>query len=120
MIKTRATRNRAHRTTVRVPADHDVPHAQDRDRIFHGGRYATWFWTVGWHNVPRVADHEQFARLALGEELGHDATVRAGDEQRLRILCRCELLEKLDTLRKDLALKAQEAVDDVTHGVLQI
>jgi hypothetical protein len=35
-------------------------------------------------------------------------------------LCRRELLEQLDALRINLALKAQKTVNNVTHRVLQI
>ena len=102
-----------------MAADHDVLDAQHRDRIFDGGRNAAGLGAVRRHNIAGVTNHEQFARFTLRKEFRHNTTVRAGDKQRLGILCRRELLEQLDTLRINLALKAQKAVNDVTHEVLQ-
>ncbi|MNQ83423.1 hypothetical protein D3C85_985010 [compost metagenome] len=120
MVKARATRNGAHRAAVGVATDHDILHAQHRDRILDGGRDAAGFWTVRRHDVAGIANHEQFAWFTLRKEFRHHAAVRAGDEQRLGMLRRRELLEELNALRIDFSLKAQEAVDDVTHGVLHV
>ncbi len=112
-----AGRNRGHRTAIGMPADHDVRHAQRGDRIFDRRRHAARLRAVRRHDVARVADHEQVARLALRDELRHEPAIRARDEQRPRILAACEIAKQRGARRIGVALELQEAFDDVLHRV---
>ncbi|MCY1174237.1 hypothetical protein D9M73_144310 [compost metagenome] len=49
----------------------------------------------------------------MGDELGYDARVSAGNEHRPWPLGRGEFLEELFLLRKDLMMKMQKAVNDM-------
>jgi hypothetical protein len=52
----------------------------------------------------------------LGQQLRHDAAVRAGDQQRAWALSCSESPKKGRSLGESVALKLQETIDDVLHG----
>jgi hypothetical protein len=63
------------------------------------GRHAARFCAVGWRDIASVADDEHVARLPLGRQLGNDAAIRAGDEQRAGRLCMGQLMKQLRPLQ---------------------
>jgi hypothetical protein len=52
----------------------------------------------GRHDVAVIADDEHLARLLLGHQLGYDAAVRAGNEQRPGRLSMRQLVEQIGPL----------------------
>jgi hypothetical protein len=107
--------DRRHRAAIRVTADHDVRNAERNQRIFDGRCYAARFGPVWRHDVSGVADHEEIARIALSNELGHHPAVRARDEQRARSLAGGQSSEEIGALREDVALKPEKPFDDVVY-----
>ncbi|CAI8898754.1 hypothetical protein EMIT0194P_310024 [Pseudomonas serbica] len=55
--------NCRYRAAVGMAADHDVGHAEHRDRVLHRGRHTTWMGAVGGHDVAGVTDDEQLAEV---------------------------------------------------------
>src|SRR5438045_4214219 len=70
-----------------MTADHDVAYAEDVDRKLDGrsGRISAGDVRTG-NDVADVFYDEKIAGLALRDQLRQDTRVRAGDEQRMRIL----------------------------------
>ncbi len=116
LVETGAGRDGAHRAAVRVAADHDVADPEHRHRVFHRGADPAGLRPVAGDDVAGITDHEEFAGLALGQQFGDHPTVRAGDEQCLGGLPGGQGLEQLRARRVGVALEAEKAVDDVTHG----
>ena len=98
--------DRLHGAAVGVAANDDVAHVQGRHGKFHRGADAARLRPVRRHDVARVADDEELARLALRHQFRHHAAVRAGNEQGLGRLSRRQGLEQLAALRKNLFLEA--------------
>ena len=71
-----------------MAADDDVADAQGFDGKFDGGGggIGVAARAGGRDDVADVFDDEQIARLALRDEFRQHARIRAGDEQRVRIL----------------------------------
>ena len=95
-----------------MAADDDVVHAQRQHSVFDGGGDATVHLPVGRHHVADVAGDEQVAGGTLGDQLGNDARIRAGDEHRPRPLAIGELLEQRLLLGKDLPAEMLESIDN--------
>ena len=105
------------RAAAGMAADDDVRHLQPDDGELDRRRHAAHEAVVLRHEVARVAEHEQLARLGLREQERIDARIAARDDERLGRLAGRELLEQLAILRIDVALKRANAGDDVVHGV---
>ncbi|CAI8774316.1 conserved hypothetical protein [Pseudomonas sp. IT-P260] len=101
-----------HGAAIGVAANDDVLHAQRQYRVFDGGGNAAVHLAIRRYDVADVTGHEQIARRALGDQLGHDARVGTGDEHRPWRLRRGEFLEEFFLLREDLMMKMQKAVND--------
>ncbi|MNP41737.1 hypothetical protein D3C76_1354530 [compost metagenome] len=107
---------RTHGATVGVAADDDVVYAQCQHGVFDGAGNAAVHLAIRRYHVTDVTGHEQVARRTLGDQLGDDARVGAGDEHGTRGLRGGELLEQLLLLGEYVMVKTQEAVDDVLQG----
>src|SRR5262249_10057819 len=69
-----------------------------------------------WNDVADIFDDEQIAGLALGDELGEHARIRAGDEQRVRILSFLrQLAEQLAIIAKLFVAKFMNDFDELVH-----
>jgi hypothetical protein len=96
-----------------VAADDDVLHAQCQHRVFDGSGNAAIHLPVRRNDVADVTGDEQIARRAVGDELGNDARVGAGNEHRPWLLRRGEFLEQFFLLWKNLVMKMQKTVNDM-------
>ena len=84
----RFAEQRRHRAALRMAADDDVADAQIFDGEFNrgGGGIGVARRAGGRNDVADIFDDEQIARLALRDEFRQHARIRAGDEQRVRVL----------------------------------
>ncbi|KAF1030978.1 MAG: hypothetical protein GAK37_00990 [Pseudomonas sp.] len=102
-----------HGAAIGMAAHDDVLHAKGQHGVLDGRGHTAVHLPVGRHHVAHVAGHEQVARGALGDQLGHDARVGAGNEHGPRALGRGELLEEFFLLGEDLVMKMQKTVNNV-------
>jgi len=108
-----------HGPAVRMAANDDVANLQGHDGEFDRGNLAAAGGAVSRDQVAGVAEDEEIAGAGVGNEVGIDAGVGAGDEERLRLLATGELLEKLGSRPKDVALEAVDTGDELLdHGIL--
>ena len=89
-----------HGAAVRMPAHDDVLYAKGEHRVFDSRGNTAVHLAVGRHHVTDVTGHEQVAWGALGDQLGHDARVGAGDEHCPWALGSGEFLEEFFLLGK--------------------
>jgi hypothetical protein len=106
---------RSHRTAIGMAANHHFADAKHRHRIFNAGRDATGLGAVRRHNVPGVADDEHLTRLPLSEELGHDAAIRAADEQDVWRLCVSQRAEEILVHGEGFLAKPAKPFDQLFH-----
>ncbi len=106
---------RLHRAAVRMAADDDVLHVEGGDRVFDRRGDATIDVAVRRRDVAGVAADEQVARLGLNDQVGHDTRIRAGDQQRFRLLPRRERAKEVAVLLINLVLEAQRSIDQSLH-----
>jgi len=90
---------------VGMSADDDVLHAQADHGELHGRPFAAVGCPVGGHDVARVANDEQFTGVRLRDQVGADARVGTGDEQRVGMLTVGEPLEQLALRPGDASLE---------------
>jgi len=103
-----------------VAADDDVLHAERQYGVFDGGGNATVHLPVGRHHITYVAGDEQGAGVALGDQLGDDARIGAGDEHRAGRLRRGQTLEQRLLLRVDLLAETAKALQQLLQGGLGV
>ena len=77
---------------------------------------ATTAYSIVAETPPGVTDHKQLARLLLGHQLRHQAAIGTRDKQRFRILAGGQAAEELFTLRENLFLEVEEALNDMLHS----
>lgn len=76
-----------HGAAIGVAADDDVGDLEDGDGVFDGGRDAAHGgFVVDGGYVAGVAFDEEFAWAGVGDEVGDDAGVRAGDHEGVGLL----------------------------------
>jgi len=117
MAEIMVMRDRRHGAAVRMSADHHVANAQHGDRILHRRGNPARLRPERRHDVAGVANHEHLARFALCEQLGHDAAVRAGDEQRARRLLVRQRLKQAFAFGKRLCPELPDTFDQLFHDV---
>ena len=101
-----------------MTADHDIAHAKYfyRKLDSRGGRISAWDVRPG-DDVADVFHDEKIAGLALRDQLRQDTRVRAGDEQRMRILfLPGETAEEFAVLSEFVLLEFMNACDELLHG----
>ena len=102
---------------VGVAAHDDVRHAEDLDRVLDRGRGPAGHRHVR-NDVAHVANDEEIAGLGARDEIGDDARVRAGDEERLRVLAALgEAAKERAVGRKVLRVKRVDPIDQLVHHV---
>src|SRR5262249_2311909 len=102
---------------VVVAADDDVPHLEHADRVLDRRRLAAGGRAVRGDDVAGVAEDEQVARLGLGDEVGVDARVGAGDEQGEGVpLLTAQRLERRALLAERGGLEPADTLNDLAHG----
>jgi len=109
---------RRHRAALRMAADDDVAHAQRLDGELDrgGGGIGAARRARGRNDVADVFHDEQITRLALRDEFRQHARIRAGDEQRVRILSLLrQLAEQFAVIAKLVPLKLMHAGDELFH-----
>jgi hypothetical protein len=105
-----------------MTADHDVAYAEYFYRKLdgRGGRISARDVRAG-DDVADVFHHKEIAGLALGDQLRQDARVRAGDEQRMRILfLPRETVKELAVPSEFVLLEFVNACDELLHGQVVI
>src|SRR5690349_14796527 len=71
----------------------------------------------GRHDVANVLEHEEVARLALGNQFGEDTGVAASDEERVRVLAFLgKPAEQAAVTAKLLGLEAMYSVNELLHN----
>src|SRR5260221_2229927 len=101
-----------------MAAHDDVGDAQGLHGEFNrgGGGIGAAGHAGGRDDVADVFDHEQVARLALRDEFRQHARIRAGDEQRVRVLPFLrQLAEKLPVIAELVVLETMNAFDEPFH-----
>lgn len=99
-----------------VPADDDVPYAEDGDGVLDRGGHRVGARGVGGDEVAGGADDEQLARIGLGDQLGDDAGVRAADEERSGAVGGGQVGEETGFGREDLPLEAVDSLGEMRHA----
>ena len=99
-----------------VPADDDVPHAEDGDGVLDTGGDAVGARGVGGDQVSRGADDEEFAGVGLGDEFGYDAGVRAADEQGAGAVDGGQAGEEPCLGGEDVPLEAGDSLGEMRHA----
>jgi len=105
------------RATVGVAAEDGVLHLQDFDGVFDGRRAAVHIIGGGGHDVAGVAGDEQIAGPGAEKEIGDDARVRAGDEEKLRRLRLGQKMKLIAAEREDLLVKMLVSCDQTIHAI---
>jgi hypothetical protein len=98
-----------HGAAVGVAAEDDVFDAEDHDGVFDGGGDAAHGFAVGGDDVAGVADGEEVTGFRVGDHVGDDARIGAGDEEGAGELAGDEFVEEVFTLGVDFAFKAEHA-----------
>ena len=109
---------RRHRAALRMAADDDVAHAQRLDGKLDGGGggIGAARRIRGRDDVADVFHDEEVARLALRDEFRQHARIRAGDEQRVRVLPFLrQLAKKFPVIAELVPLKLVNACDELFH-----
>ena len=110
-----------HGAAVGVAADNDVLDLERGDGVLDDGGDAAEHFAVGGNHVADVARDEDFAGAGLGEGLGIDAGVGAGDDQGVRLLrgAACPLVG-FGVGRVDLRVEVEDAgfqaLEGFAHG----
>ena len=102
---------RADAAAVAVAADHNARNLQIQNGKFDRcrGAVVTGTAVVGRHKRPHVANDEQLAWAGARQQVGHQARVRAADEQDGRVLAVThQILELLLHARKSMVMKAAQ------------
>jgi hypothetical protein len=84
-----------HRPAVGMAADDDLFDVEGADGIFDRRTFAPIGGPKGRNNIACVADDEQIPRLSLGDQIGINPRIRAGDHQHLRRLTIGELFKEV-------------------------
>jgi len=84
--------------------------------VLDGAGDATVHLAVGWHHIADITGDEQVAGRTLGDQLGNDARVGAGDEHRTRLLGPGQAGEQRLLFGIDLGAKAAKAIDQMGEG----
>src|ERR1700679_4343248 len=103
-----------------MAADDDLAHAQRLDGELDrgGGGIGAARRARRRDDVADIFHDEQIARLALRDEFRQHARIRAGDEQRVRILSLLrELAEQFAVIAKLVPLKLVNAADELFHDL---
>jgi hypothetical protein len=100
-----------------VTADDDVLDAKGEHGVLDGGRDAAMHLAVGGHDVACVPADEEIAGVALQDHVGHDAGVRAGDEECGGFLVVGQVLEQSGTLGEHVGAKARISFKESLHGL---
>jgi hypothetical protein len=98
----------------------DVTDVEHRDRELDGGRGGIGAAgnIRGWNDIAHVFDHEQITGLALRDQLRQHPRVRAGNEERMRILAILgKLVEQRPVIAKRVMAKSMNAFDQFLHLV---
>ena len=107
---------RLHRAAVGVAANDDVCNAEAHDGIFDRGGHAAVYPLPGRYDVARIADHEQFAGLGLGDEFRyHTAVGTAYHQSRGALPVAPEGLEALLVFGIDRIAKPRHAFHQLFH-----
>lgn len=106
---------RGHRAAGGVPADDDVPHAEDGDGVLDTGGHPVGARGVGGDEVSGGADDEEFTGVGLGDQFGYDTGVGAADEQRAGTVGGGEAGEETCLGWEDLPLEAGDSLGEMRH-----
>src|SRR5690242_13584942 len=99
-----------------MATDDNVADVQRFQSIFDGRPYTAVTWCAMEGNlIAYRSAHKQIARPALRNKGGHNARIRTGNKQGLRILPRSQLAKQILLARKDVMLEMEEAVDQIFH-----
>ena len=71
--------------------------------------------TVGGHQVPDVAEHEQIAGVSGGEDVNRHTAVRAGDEEGVRLLAEGQLAEGVGEAFTASLAKLDDSTNEFFH-----
>ncbi len=103
-----------------VAADDDVVHAQIIHGKFDGGGGGVGIagGAGGRNDVADVFDDKQIAGFAVGDELGEDAGIRAGDEKGVGVLPGLrELAKKFPVISELFVPEFMDAFDELLHRI---
>ena len=106
-----------HGAAIGMAADDDVLHAEGDDGVFDDGRDAAHHLAVGGNDVTDVAADEHVARGRLGDHLGDDAAVGAGDEEGVGVLSGGEAGELFALFREDGVGEFGDALEKLVERI---
>lgn len=105
MVHAFAFGDRRHCAAIRMTADHDIGHPEHRHGVFDRCRHTSGVGAIRRHDIPRVSDHEQFARFLLRQQFWYYAAIGTRDKQRAWMLRGGQVSEQVRPLRKCFFLK---------------
>ena len=107
-----------HGSAVGMAANHNFTHPQGFDRILDRRSFTAIGRAIGGNDVTGIADHENFARIRLGNQFRVNAGVRTRDEENARFLPMGQLFKQLLMGSEVILLKLPQAFNQFMHGVL--
>lgn len=113
-----AFRHGGHRTAPGVAAHHDAGNPHHRNGELDARRDAVGSARVDRDEIACRADHEQVARLAIGDQFRNDTCVGTADEQGVGTVGRRQAGEQIRLGGEDIALKVRDSGGEVVHGSL--
>ena len=69
-----------------MAADYDIAYAEPFDGKFNSRFFTAARRAIGWYDIAGVSHDEQLTRLGLSHEIWVNPRIRAGDQQRVRVL----------------------------------
>src|SRR5215813_887015 len=93
-----------------------VFYAKRSHSVLNGRPFAPLRGAVWWNQVARVAQSEDVSRLSLHQQLGGDARIGAGDQQRIRLLPLRKALEQFAVRAECRSLEVVNASNNFFHN----
>ena len=100
-----------------MTANDDIGHPEHRHGVFDRCRHTSGVGAIRRHDIPRVSDHEQFARFLLRQQFWYYAAIGTRDEQRAWMLRGGQVFEQVRPLRKCFFLKLLKTFNERFHGI---
>jgi hypothetical protein len=98
-----------------VTTDNDVANLQRGNRILDRGGFPAMYRAIRRDDVSRRSLNEQFPWSCLGQSIGVDSRIGAGDEQGQGILPLNQRLKQLLVLAEGLTLKLMNSMNELLH-----